>query len=101
MDTIALQEHGFPNTVAVSGTALTEKQLQILKRLTRKIYLCFDGDKAGTDATKLVYPTMKSMVDCTYINAVKLGKKLKVEGLDPGNVPKSFLKKMKKKYEEE
>jgi DNA primase len=46
MDTISLQAAWFFNTVAVSGTALTEKHLWILKRLTKKIYLCFDWDKA-------------------------------------------------------
>jgi DNA primase len=41
-----MQQYDFTNTVAVSGTALTEKQLTILKRLTHRIYLCFDNDKA-------------------------------------------------------
>jgi len=39
-------------TVAVSGTALTEKHITIIKRLTHKIYLCFDADKAWEQATK-------------------------------------------------
>ncbi|MDF1683010.1 MAG: toprim domain-containing protein [Patescibacteria group bacterium] len=30
------------NCVAVSGTALTEKHLTLIKRLTKKVYLCFD-----------------------------------------------------------
>jgi DNA primase len=60
MDTIALHEAGFTNTVAVSGTALTEKHIQILKRLTHKIYLCFDGDKAGQNATKSSLETLKN-----------------------------------------
>jgi DNA primase len=41
-----MQQYGFLNTVAVSGTALTEKHLILLKRLTHRIYLCFDNDKA-------------------------------------------------------
>jgi len=60
MDTIALQQAGFHNTVAVSGTAFTEKHIQIIKRLTKKIYLCFDGDKAGEKATKLSLEAMKN-----------------------------------------
>ncbi len=60
MDTIALHEAGFTNTVAVSGTALTEKHIQILKRLTHKIYLCFDGDKAGQNATISSLETLKN-----------------------------------------
>lgn len=59
-DTIALQQYGFTNSVAVSGTALTEKHLTILKRLTKKIYLCFDNDNAWEKATKLSLETMKN-----------------------------------------
>ena len=60
MDTIALQEAGFFNTVAVSGTALTEKHLSVIKRLTHKIYLCFDGDNAWEKATKHSLEIMKN-----------------------------------------
>ncbi len=59
-DTIALQQFGFFNTVAISGTALTEKHLTIIKRLTHKIYLCFDSDKAWISATKLAIELMKN-----------------------------------------
>lgn len=52
MDTIALHRAGFFQTVAVSGTALTEKHITILKRLTKKVYLCFDNDKAWEQATR-------------------------------------------------
>ena len=60
MDTISLQEAGFFNTVSVSWTALTEKHLTILKRLTNKIYLCFDNDKAWEKATKLSLEILKN-----------------------------------------
>lgn len=59
-DVIAMQQYGFTNTVAVSGTALTDKHLTILKRLTHRIYLCFDNDKAGINATKLSLENMKN-----------------------------------------
>lgn len=60
MDTITLHQAGFFNTVAVSGTALTEKHLSTIKRLTHKIYLCFDGDSAWERATKSSLETMKN-----------------------------------------
>lgn len=60
MDTISLHQAWFKNTVAVSWTALTEKHIPIIKRLTKKIYLCFDNDKAWTDATKLAIDTLKN-----------------------------------------
>jgi DNA primase len=50
-DVIALRQAGFEPVVASMGTALTERQLRELGRLTRKIYLCFDADAAGQDAT--------------------------------------------------
>ncbi len=60
MDTISLHQYGFKNTVAVSGTALTEKHLTLLKRLTNKIYLCFDNDKAWEQATRLSLEILKN-----------------------------------------
>ncbi len=50
-DVIALRQAGFEPVVASMGTALTERQLREVGRLTRKIYLCFDADAAGQDAT--------------------------------------------------
>jgi len=52
-DVIALRQAGFAPVVASMGTALTEAQLQALKRLTehRRLFLCFDADAAGRDAT--------------------------------------------------
>lgn len=50
-DVIALRQAGFEPVVASMGTALTERQLKELQRLTRKLYLCFDSDAAGEEAT--------------------------------------------------
>ena len=50
-DVIALRQAGFEPVVASMGTALTERQVRELGRLTRKIYLCFDADAAGQEAT--------------------------------------------------
>jgi len=50
-DVIALRQAGFEPVVASMGTALTERQLREVGRLTRRIYLCFDADAAGQDAT--------------------------------------------------
>jgi DNA primase len=50
-DVIALRQAGFEPVVASMGTALTDRQLEELGRLTRKVYLCFDADAAGQDAT--------------------------------------------------
>jgi DNA primase len=50
-DVIALRQAGLEPVVASMGTALTERQLKELGRLTRKLYLCFDADAAGQEAT--------------------------------------------------
>ena len=50
-DVIALRQAGFEPVVASMGTALTERQLKELQRLSRRIYLCFDSDAAGEEAT--------------------------------------------------
>ena len=50
-DVIALRQAGFEPVVASMGTALTERQLTELGRLTRKLFLCFDADAAGQEAT--------------------------------------------------
>jgi DNA primase len=51
MDTIAAFQYGITNTVAVSGTALTEQQITLLKRYTKNFILAFDSDSAGVLAT--------------------------------------------------
>jgi DNA primase len=50
-DVIALRQAGFEPVVASMGTALTERQLRELSRLTRRVFLCFDADAAGQEAT--------------------------------------------------
>ena len=47
LDVIVLHQAGFTNTVSPMGTALTEDQLRMLKRFTRRIVLALDADAAG------------------------------------------------------
>jgi DNA primase len=49
-DVIAAHQAGAKNTVAVSGTALTPDQLDIIKRYTQNIKMFFDMDSAGQSA---------------------------------------------------
>jgi len=51
LDVILLHQGGFTNTVSPMGTALTEDQVRMLKRFTRKIILALDADAAGEKAT--------------------------------------------------
>jgi len=50
-DVLALSQAGIEPVVASMGTALTERQLKELSRLTNRVWLCFDGDAAGETAT--------------------------------------------------
>jgi DNA primase len=50
-DVLALRQAGLEPAVASMGTALTERQLTELARLTHRLYLCFDSDAAGEAAT--------------------------------------------------
>ena len=52
MDAIACHKHGFTNTVASSGTALTKEHLSLLKSFSNNIILSFDSDEAGIRATE-------------------------------------------------
>ncbi len=52
MDVIACHQFGWKNVVASSGTALTEGQLDLIKRHTENLYLSFDIDPAGEIAAK-------------------------------------------------
>ncbi|MEO8065548.1 MAG: DNA primase [Candidatus Doudnabacteria bacterium] len=52
MDVIACHQVGFVQTVATSGTALTDQQLTILQRFTDNLIFAFDSDAAGSTATK-------------------------------------------------
>jgi DNA primase len=51
LDVIALHQAGFTNTISPMGTALTEHQLYLLKRYTKRIVLALDPDAAGAKAT--------------------------------------------------
>ena len=50
MDVIALAAAGIADAVAPLGTALTERQIELLWRLVETPVLCFDGDAAGQRA---------------------------------------------------
>ncbi|NOQ43435.1 MAG: DNA primase, partial [Dehalococcoidia bacterium] len=50
MDVIAAHQYGMANVVAPMGTALTHRQVDIIKRMTRNIALAMDADDAGEQA---------------------------------------------------
>ncbi len=51
MDVLTAHQYGVANVVASMGTSLTEKQIGIIKRLTKNLILALDADAAGDEAT--------------------------------------------------
>ncbi|MDR1206953.1 MAG: DNA primase [Rickettsiales bacterium] len=70
IDAIQMQTHGFSETVAPLGTALTEEHLQILCKSNRNITFCFDGDgagqKAAARAADLMMPLLRDTSDVRF-----------------------------------
>lgn len=52
LDVVASHKAGVKNVVASSGTALTTEQVQLMNRFVDSVYLSFDMDSAGEQATK-------------------------------------------------
>ena len=52
MDTIAVARAGINNVVASCGTSLTEAQVKLISRFTRRIIVNYDPDTAGQAATE-------------------------------------------------
>ena len=50
IDALAMHQAGVSNAVAVMGTAVTERQIAMLKRLAPTAVLMLDGDDAGSQA---------------------------------------------------
>src|SRR5919204_2418372 len=86
-DVMALHQNGFETAVASMGTALTEQQLRELRRLTRRLYLCFDADAAGAEATlrgmELAYRQFEE------VTVVALP-----PGADPASAPDGFAERL-------
>ncbi|HEX9608919.1 MAG TPA: DNA primase, partial [Candidatus Paceibacterota bacterium] len=81
MDVIMSHQAGYGNTVAVSGTAMTETQLKLLDRLSHNIVLAFDADQAGVASSGR-----------TAELALSMGMNVKVAALPPGVDPADLVK---------
>ncbi len=63
LDVIALHQAGYENVVSPMGTALTEDQLRLLKKSTRRIVLALDPDAAGQKAVLRGLDAARSAMD--------------------------------------
>ena len=79
MDIIMSHQAGFLNVVATSGTALTPEHLTLLRRISNRVIMAFDADKAGINAATKAWQL-----------ALSLGMEVKIaefkDGKDPADV---------------
>jgi DNA primase len=105
MDVIAAYQNGFDNVVAQMGTALTERQVRLLKRSAERIVLALDADAAGSEAMVRGHEVIREALDETdgavpvvnwrglisYQNSTSVDLRVAVlpEGRDPDDVIRS------------
>ncbi|MBQ4564722.1 MAG: DNA primase [Oscillospiraceae bacterium] len=82
MDAIALHQHGFDCAVASLGTSLTQEHADLLSKYTNEVFLTYDGDAAGQNATQRAIPMLE-----------KTGLKVKVLRMQGAKDPDEFLNK--------
>ena len=81
-DLISVFQAGVKNVVALSGTALTKEQIQLIKRYANRIVIVYDADSAGSKAAlRGVDLILQEDTD------------VRVAALPEGDDPDSFVKK--------
>jgi DNA primase len=81
MDLVLSHQTGYANTVATSGTALTETHLSLLSRFSKNVIFAFDSDEAGVSA-----------VERASLLALKKGMEVKVVSIPLGKDPADCIK---------
>jgi DNA primase len=85
LDCIALHQAGFENAVAALGTSFTAEQAAELRKYAEYVYLCFDGDAAGSGAAT-------KAVDVASKGIENTGSSVRVVLLPSGDDPDSFIR---------
>ena len=70
LDAIAAHQHGYQNVVASLGTALTERQIDLVKRFTKRVALALDSDAAGLEAMLRGEQMIRELADSDQGEAV-------------------------------
>ena len=82
MDTIALHQAGFKNTIACLGTALPDEQVNLISRYADEVLLAYDSDEAGQKAVRRAIQAFE-----------RTGVKVRVLALKGGKDPDEIIKK--------
>ncbi|MFI8493374.1 DNA primase [Peribacillus butanolivorans] len=85
-DCISAVRAGVENSVATMGTALTDQHIQLLKRNTDQILICYDSDSAGLNAANRA-------VNMLQDNDFTVKVALMPDNLDPDDYIKEFGEK--------
>ncbi len=102
VDALMAHQHGFRNVVAALGTAVTDRQLSLLKKWASELCFALDPDEAGQAATArglavamdalersaTPVPTWKGLVEYVY----KLKTSIKIIGLPAGKDPDDVIR---------
>ncbi len=89
MDIIMCHQAGFQNVVATSGTALTPEHLTLLRRISNRVIMAFDSDKAGYNAATKAWQL-----------ALSLGMEVKIAEFSDGKDPADLILNNKEKFKE-
>ena len=109
LDVIALHQAGYANAVSPMGTALTETQLRLLKKFTRRMVLALDADAAGDQATLRGLQLARQTIDHTsepvfdarglLSHEARLQADIRVTTLPPGLDPDEVVNRDPKEWE--
>ena len=101
MDVLIPHQMGISNVVASLGTALTDRQVRLLKRLSKNIILALDADAAGEEATlrglevarealeRVAVPAWRPLIRFEY----KLDADIRILSLPPGQDPDEVVRR--------
>lgn len=84
MDVIAAWRSGVKNGIASMGTSLTQQQVSAMERLAETIVICYDGDRAGIEATQRAIHLLREN------SRLKIDIARLTDGLDPDEYVKKF-----------
>ena len=101
MDALQAHQAGFANVVAIMGTALTERQVTLVRTMARRYALALDQDAAGEEATRRslesAFDIFRREVVRVAGSAVPMGvrrelPKLRIINMPPGRDPDDVIR---------